>query len=137
MGALLLPRPLDFVLPAELEATEPVEVRTGRRDAVRLLVSRGDQPPTHERFTDLPSLLEPGDLLVVNTSRTLPAAVDGRLHPNSTPTLNPKMRAKPPLMWVGAQISGVRRSWCTSRPSCRPACGWSSCGRRGCRPVGR
>ena len=79
MGALLLPRPLDFVLPAELEATEPVEVRTGRRDAVRLLVSRGDQPPTHERFTDLPSLLDPGDLLVVNTSRTLPAAVSGVL----------------------------------------------------------
>jgi len=79
MATLTLPRPLDFVLPPELEATEPVEVRTGRRDAVRLLVSRGAEPPTHERFTDLPSLLDPGDLLVVNTSRTLPAAVSGML----------------------------------------------------------
>ncbi len=79
MAALVLPRPLDFVLPTELEATEPVEVRTGRRDAVRLLVSRGDRPPTHEHFTDLPAMLDPGDLLVVNTSRTLPAAVSGVL----------------------------------------------------------
>ena len=130
MGALLLPRPLDFVLPAELEATEPVEVRTGRRDAVRLLVSRGDQPPTHERFTDLPSLLDPGDLLVVNTSRTLPAAVSGVLSTGSSPPIAPD------LGWTAG--SGRRAtSWCTSRPSCRPGCGWSSCGRRGCRPAGR
>ncbi|MGZ4704634.1 MAG: S-adenosylmethionine:tRNA ribosyltransferase-isomerase [Acidimicrobiales bacterium] len=78
-ASMALPRPLDFVLPPELEATEPVEVRTGRRDSVRLLVSRGSELPTHERFTDLPSLLDPGDLLVVNTSRTLPAAVSGVL----------------------------------------------------------
>jgi S-adenosylmethionine:tRNA ribosyltransferase-isomerase len=82
-GATLRP-PLSFVLPAELEATEPVEVRTGRRDSVRMLVSRGGRPPTHERFTDLPALLEPGDLLVVNTSRTMPAAISGTLVPPGT-----------------------------------------------------
>ena len=85
-----LPPPLSFVLPPELEATEPVEVRTGRRDSVRLLVSRGAEPPTHERFTDLPGLLEPGDLLVVNTSKTMPAAVSGTLvPPGSWPHVRP------------------------------------------------
>ncbi len=59
-------------------ATHPPEYRGIGRDQVRLLVAA----PTgvrHACFTDLPRLLEPGDLLVVNTSATLPAAVTGRL----------------------------------------------------------
>ena len=41
-----------------------------------MLVSRATSGALgHHRFTDLPRLLLPGDLLVVNTSRTLPAAV--------------------------------------------------------------
>lgn len=65
-----------FDLPDDRSATEPPEARGLRRDEVRLLVA-GDGPPRHARFTDLPSVLEPGDLLVVNTSATLPAAIDG------------------------------------------------------------
>src|SRR5262249_5845233 len=49
------------------------------RDAVRLLVSPGDSPQVDARFTDLGSMLDAGDLLVVNTSATIPAAFDGRL----------------------------------------------------------
>jgi S-adenosylmethionine:tRNA ribosyltransferase-isomerase len=65
-----------FELPAALEAREPAEARGLARDGVRLMVSRsGAGSVTHQRFADLPSLLLPGDLLVVNTSRTLPAAV--------------------------------------------------------------
>jgi S-adenosylmethionine:tRNA ribosyltransferase-isomerase len=77
---------LEFTLPAELEAHEPPEARGLTRDGVRLLVSeRGTDEVSHHHFTDLPDLLRPGDLLVVNTSGTLPAAVpvDGgalRLH---------------------------------------------------------
>jgi S-adenosylmethionine:tRNA ribosyltransferase-isomerase len=67
---------LDFELPPELEAHEPPEARGGRRDDVRLLVSNGCTEPVHARFTDLPSFLQPGDLVVVNTSGTRPAAVD-------------------------------------------------------------
>jgi S-adenosylmethionine:tRNA ribosyltransferase-isomerase len=67
---------LDFALPASLEAHEPPEARGLTRDAIRLLVGeRADGTVRHHRFTDLPALLRPGDVLVVNTSATLPAAV--------------------------------------------------------------
>ncbi len=57
-------------------ATEPPEARGLARDGVRLLVA---EPAgiRHRVFADLPALLGPGDLVVVNTSRTLAAAVDG------------------------------------------------------------
>jgi len=67
---------LDFDLPAELEAREPPEARSGHREDVSLLVSRRAAGQiSHHAFTDLPGLLLPGDLVVVNTSGTLPAAV--------------------------------------------------------------
>jgi len=68
---------LDFDLPADLAAREPAEAGGGRRDEVRLLVSRG-AAVSHHRFRELPRLLAPGDLLVVNNSATLPAALDAR-----------------------------------------------------------
>ncbi len=62
--------------PARLEAHEPPEARGLPRDGVRLLVSsRGKGSIAHGRFHELPRFLAPGDLLVVNTSATLPAAV--------------------------------------------------------------
>jgi len=64
-----------FTLPAELSATEPPEARGIARDQVRLLVATPDGI-AHAIFRDLPSFLEPGDLVVVNTSSTLPSAVD-------------------------------------------------------------
>jgi S-adenosylmethionine:tRNA ribosyltransferase-isomerase len=67
---------LEFALPASLEAAGPPEARGVPRDGVRMLVSRAASGTVaHQRFADLPRLLLPGDLLVVNTSRTLPAAV--------------------------------------------------------------
>lgn len=69
---------MDFVLPAELEAHEPPEARGLARDGVRLLVGeRASGQVGHHRFTDLPGLLRAGDVLVVNTSATMPAAVPG------------------------------------------------------------
>ena len=65
-----------FVLPARLEAAEPPEAGGLRRDAVRLLVSRVEHDSlAHSRFDELPRWLGPGDLLVVNTSGTLNAAL--------------------------------------------------------------
>jgi len=63
---------LDFVLPAGLEATEPPPVR----DGVRLLVATADGI-RHARFCQFGEFLAEGDLVVVNASATLAAAVDG------------------------------------------------------------
>jgi S-adenosylmethionine:tRNA ribosyltransferase-isomerase len=65
-----------FALPPELEAHEPAEARGLSRDGVRMLVSRrAADEISHHSFGELPALLLPGDLLVVNTSATVPAAV--------------------------------------------------------------
>jgi S-adenosylmethionine:tRNA ribosyltransferase-isomerase len=58
-----------------LEAAEPPEARGLARDEVRLMVARGGAPLAHARFLDLPRFLRAGDLLVVNESATLPAAL--------------------------------------------------------------
>src|SRR3954464_14494966 len=66
----------DFPLPAALEAGEPPEARGLARDEVRLLVSNvANDSIEHARFRDLPRWLAAGDLLVVNTSGTLNAAL--------------------------------------------------------------
>ncbi|WP_369388403.1 S-adenosylmethionine:tRNA ribosyltransferase-isomerase [Streptomyces sp. CG1] len=67
-------------VPEGLSARVPAEQRGPGldRDAVRLLMSRGTEV-THHAFPELPQLLRAGDLLVVNTSPTLAAAVDGRI----------------------------------------------------------
>jgi len=68
--------PVAFDLPPELEAHEPPEARGLTRDGVRLLVSYLDSDRVvHAQFTDFPRFLRDGDLVVVNTSTTLPAAL--------------------------------------------------------------
>jgi S-adenosylmethionine:tRNA ribosyltransferase-isomerase len=59
------------------EADRPPEARGLARDSVRLLVASPSRL-LHTRFASLPDILVPGDLLVVNTSRTLPAALPAR-----------------------------------------------------------
>ncbi|MEZ4669601.1 MAG: S-adenosylmethionine:tRNA ribosyltransferase-isomerase [Anaerolineae bacterium] len=74
---LILPSMLDFTLPPELEASEPPEARGLARDAVRLMVSyRSDDSVRHTHFHSLPDFLEAGDVLVINTSGTLNAALN-------------------------------------------------------------
>jgi S-adenosylmethionine:tRNA ribosyltransferase-isomerase len=71
---------LFFERPTDLFAGSPPEMRGCSRDDVRLMVS-STEGESHHLFTDLPRLLEPGDLLVVNESATLPASLPatGRL----------------------------------------------------------
>ncbi|MGW4524788.1 S-adenosylmethionine:tRNA ribosyltransferase-isomerase [Amycolatopsis sp. NPDC004378] len=64
-----------FDLPDELSASAPPEARGLARDEVRLLVA-SPAGVHHTVFSSLGEHLRPGDLLVVNTSGTLPAAVD-------------------------------------------------------------
>jgi S-adenosylmethionine:tRNA ribosyltransferase-isomerase len=77
MAELTLPdRVLDIEVPADLIADRPVEADGRRRDDVRMLVAhRGTGDLIHARAADLPRFLKAGDVLVVNTSPTLPAAV--------------------------------------------------------------
>jgi S-adenosylmethionine:tRNA ribosyltransferase-isomerase len=64
----------DFELPADRIAQSPAD----RRDESRLMVVRvGEGRWSHHRFHELPELLEPGDLIVRNNSRVLPARVTG------------------------------------------------------------
>jgi S-adenosylmethionine:tRNA ribosyltransferase-isomerase len=66
---------LDYDLPSHLIAQEPCP----ERDQARLLVlRRGGDTRGHHRFRDLPELLDPGDLLVLNDTRVLPARLLGR-----------------------------------------------------------
>jgi S-adenosylmethionine:tRNA ribosyltransferase-isomerase len=65
----------DYDLPAELIAQQPA----AERDQARLLVARrGDLSLTHHVIADLPELFDPGDLLVLNDTRVLPARLLGR-----------------------------------------------------------
>ena len=83
-----------FALPEVLEAREPPEERGLARDQVRLLVARrGAESIEHERFDQLDRLLEPGDLLVVNVSATVPAAIGARRQTGEPVTLHFAMPA--------------------------------------------
>jgi S-adenosylmethionine:tRNA ribosyltransferase-isomerase len=71
--------PVTFTLPDALLAREPPERRGLPRDRVRLLVlDRATGERHHARFDALGRFLRPGDRLVVNASRTLPAVLDAR-----------------------------------------------------------
>lgn len=78
MSALEVDEPRAFTLPPELEAHEPPEARGLARDEVRLLVTRRDGRIEHARFRELPRFSRDGDLVVINTSATIPAALKAR-----------------------------------------------------------
>jgi S-adenosylmethionine:tRNA ribosyltransferase-isomerase len=68
--------PFDFVVPRALEAQDPPEARGLARDDVRLMVSRIDDDSVRlARFHDIADYLRPGDVLVINTSATINAAI--------------------------------------------------------------
>ncbi|MBO0715129.1 MAG: S-adenosylmethionine:tRNA ribosyltransferase-isomerase, partial [Acidimicrobiales bacterium] len=66
---------------------------------VRLLVSRGEEEPIHTRFERLPDYLEPGDLLVVNTSATVAASLDAT-KPDGSPLVVHLSTALPSGLWL-------------------------------------
>ena len=121
---------LHFELPSRLEAAEPPPVR----DEVRLMVAQPGRPLVHTRFLDLSTHLTPGDLLVVNDSATLPAALpalradggavdlhlstpDPTLHTSGIPGSDPGIRVgynarepQNPSRWVVEVRSGGHRA---------------------------
>ena len=89
----------DYALPERAIAQHPVEPR----DAARLLVDAGPgRAPEHRTVADLPAFVRPGDVIVVNTTRVLPARL--LLH---------KAPASSPSRW--------------GRGSATTAAGWSTC----------
>lgn len=70
--------PFSFMLPVELSAKEAAERRGIARDKVRLMaINRDTYRVEHSRFDNLGEFLHPGNLLVFNTSQTLPAVLSG------------------------------------------------------------
>jgi len=101
---------------AVLEAREPSEHQGIPRDEVRMMVAcRGSGEIVHARFRDLPEFLEPGDLLVVNNSETMPAALQGRLEGAAV-----ELRLSTPLK-NGHWVVEIRRS--DLSPFARPPIG--------------
>lgn len=66
----------DYELPSERIAQNPVVPR----DSSRLLVIDSPTHHNHQVFRDLPNLLKPGDLLVMNNTRVIPARLYGYKH---------------------------------------------------------
>jgi S-adenosylmethionine:tRNA ribosyltransferase-isomerase len=89
-----------FTLPLELAATEPPEQRGLARDEVRLLVAEAGRAIQHAVFRDLATFLRPGDLVVVNTSATRSAAVDGVRADGRPVTLHVSHRVPGSEAWV-------------------------------------
>jgi S-adenosylmethionine:tRNA ribosyltransferase-isomerase len=98
---------LASVLQEPAEARRPPEARGLRRDDVRLLVASRARL-LHARFADLPELLSPGDLLVVNTSRTLPAALPARRADGTALTVN--LSTPVPFEESGRWVVELRRA---------------------------
>jgi S-adenosylmethionine:tRNA ribosyltransferase-isomerase len=112
-----------------LAASQPPEARGLGRDGVRLLVATPDGM-VHARFGDLPRFLSAGDLLVINTSATIAAAVDGR-RGDGRPVVvhfSSPLRGKGPV--TRERPAGDRRG--RERPARHS--GWSSCGAAPPRP---
>jgi S-adenosylmethionine:tRNA ribosyltransferase-isomerase len=82
------------------EATAPAEARGITRDAVRMMVAyRHDLSIVHAHAHDLPQFLDDGDLVVVNTSGTLAAAVDA-LGEDGTPLVLHLSQRLPAGLWL-------------------------------------
>ena len=98
-----------YDLPKELIAQEPADPR----DSARLMVlSQKDDSIQHRIFRDLPEYLEPGDLLVVNNSKVLPARIVGV--------------KQPPVLCVSCCFCGRSReisgsAWQSPASGCSPA----------------
>lgn len=90
----------DWELPRELEAGEPPEARGLRRDEVRLMVSyAASDRIVHGQFRDLPQFLAAGDVVVINTSGTLNAALNVQ-RADGTPLVLHLSTHLPANLWI-------------------------------------
>lgn len=106
---VITPSIIQFDLPQQLACPKPTEERNIERDEVRLLVTTNSGQIEHSTFNHLPSFLQKDDVLVVNTSATVPSALPvslpggrkGRLH------LSTKLNNKKWLLEI-REIAGIK-----------------------------
>jgi S-adenosylmethionine:tRNA ribosyltransferase-isomerase len=119
----LLTRDFDYDLPPELIAQQPVEPR----DASRLLVvQRSSGQLEHRRFGDLLDYLRPGDLLVANETRVIPARLQARKVPSGGRVELLLLARRSPTVWeslvkgrrvaVGQRLALLRDSVANAAP---------------------
>lgn len=109
----LINKIIQFDLPTSLACPQPTEQRKIARDAVRLLVTNGNMESYHDTFNQLENYLEAGDVLVVNTSATVPSAFEltlpsgnaGKLH------LSTKLNANDWLVEIRAMSGNKTVRW--------------------------
>jgi S-adenosylmethionine:tRNA ribosyltransferase-isomerase len=102
------PGGIPFDLRPELEAHEPPEARGTTRDDVRMLISRTASGEVDQHaFAELPDLLLPGDLVVVNNTATLPAAVTLQARAGAAPRTVHFSTAMPEGDWLVELRSGT------------------------------
>ncbi|BDS09517.1 S-adenosylmethionine:tRNA ribosyltransferase-isomerase [Aureispira anguillae] len=109
----LINKIIEFDLPKHLACPKPTEQRNIARDGVRLLVTNNKMEHYHDTFSELENYLEAGDVLVVNTSATLPSAFELTL-PNGKPAklhLSTKLNAKDWLVEIRAILGTKTIRW--------------------------
>jgi S-adenosylmethionine:tRNA ribosyltransferase-isomerase len=97
---------LDYALPRELIAQQPLE----QRDASRLLlVDRGGQRREDRLFRDLPEILRGDELLVVNNARVIPARLFGRRAGVAAKPPSPRSQAHSQFLTAPIEVLLVRQ----------------------------
>jgi len=108
---------LTFDLPPELEAGQPPEARGLARDQVQLMVSYlADNRIEHTQFRRLPDYLQAGDVVVINTSGTLNAALDVTRVDGTSLELHLSTRLPADLWVVEVRRPGIGPDRVASRP---------------------
>lgn len=113
--------PIRFELPDALLAREPPEKRGLARDQVRLLAAeRATGALRHTRFDRIGDLLRPGDCLVFNASRTLPAALRASFSGGSGPGLHIRLaRRNDDGTWSALPLTEGDEPWPGEAPGAR------------------
>jgi S-adenosylmethionine:tRNA ribosyltransferase-isomerase len=104
------PSDFDYDLPADRIAQEPLPDRASSR---LLVLDRATGATTHRQFRDVVQLIPPGDVLVVNTSRVIPARLHGKREAGGTAEIL-LVRALPDGTWLamgrpGGKLKSGRR----------------------------
>ena len=113
----------EFELPDDQIAQEP----RPRGQSRLLVIRRGDRSWQEHSFSELPTLLDPGDLLVANDTRVFPARLIGRRDPSGEPlnASSSSVRAKRngSASCIPARSSNQERESCSRIRNARPASG--------------